>query len=74
MAKEGAEARLEVNEMEHQATVNGVEQWLLRTNAGAIPIRFHPAAEGNTAILWVGEPKGAWTGQPADCTRVWPVS
>jgi alpha-beta hydrolase superfamily lysophospholipase len=54
MADEGAENHLVVDEMEHQATVDGVEEWLFRTNVGVIPVRFHPAAEGNTAILWVG--------------------
>jgi alpha-beta hydrolase superfamily lysophospholipase len=62
IADEGTEARLELDGMELQATVDGVEEWLFKTNAGSIPVRFHHATEGNAAILWVGGAGGGLDG------------
>jgi alpha-beta hydrolase superfamily lysophospholipase len=62
MTESRAKARLELDMIEHQATVDGVEEWIFRTSSGIIPVRFHIAGEGNAAILWVGGAGGGLDG------------
>ena len=53
---------LELRDVEEGPTLDGVEHLTLRTSSGDIPCRFHPAQEGDAAVIWVGGAGGGLDG------------
>ncbi len=54
--------KLELLEIERKPAGDGVEEVRLRTNDGTIPCRYHAAAEGDSAVLWVFGSGGGFGG------------
>lgn len=53
---------LEFRGVEAGPTTNGVEHLSLLTDRGAVACRFHPAREGDAAVVWVGGAGGGLDG------------
>lgn len=53
---------LELRSIEQGKVIDGVEELLLQTDAGAIIARYHEAATGDAAVLWVGGAGGGLDG------------
>jgi fermentation-respiration switch protein FrsA (DUF1100 family) len=54
---------IELEAVEHIATVKGIEEFFLHTNAGAISARFHiPKQPSNAVVIWVGGAGGGLEG------------
>jgi alpha-beta hydrolase superfamily lysophospholipase len=56
------EASLELHAVEQGPTIDGVEEVRLVTDDGVIDCRFHPAAAGSAAVVWVGGAGGGLHG------------
>lgn len=53
---------LELRGVEEGPPVDGVEDLRLHTNAGTIVCRYHPVAEGEAAVVWIGGAEGGLDG------------
>jgi len=53
---------LELRSIEHGRILDGVEDLLLQTDAGAIVARYHDAPTGDAAVIWVGGAGGGLDG------------
>jgi alpha-beta hydrolase superfamily lysophospholipase len=62
MAKQRQEKEFVLEEVLVENTVDGVEELAMRTNAGLITARLHPAAPGAAAVVWVGGSGGGLDG------------
>jgi alpha-beta hydrolase superfamily lysophospholipase len=56
------EVSLELHAVEQGPTIDGVEEVRLVTDDGVIDCRFHPAAVGSAAVIWVGGAGGGLDG------------
>ena len=53
MARNSSSPQLTLQDVEQAPNGDGTEGVLLRTDQGAVRCRHHPAAQGDTAVLWV---------------------
>ena len=62
MSRRNPELSLTLQNVRQGATVDGVEEMILETDAGNIPAHFHEAADGDAAVVWVGGAGGGLDG------------
>ncbi|UYZ63397.1 alpha/beta hydrolase [Hymenobacter weizhouensis] len=62
MARQKQQREFVLEKVTVQGAADGVEEVLLETNAGPLPARLHPAAEGRAAVVWVGGAGGGLDG------------